>query len=104
LEKEIENLVAYLLCTLLHLSDRNPAIRRLGCDGVMGFFYKYNIHPYSECLKRQEALEKYANQVDLSVIYQEGYDLEGFIRGVVYRESNRCEFSAQINRPPRQTG
>jgi predicted adenine nucleotide alpha hydrolase (AANH) superfamily ATPase len=58
----------------------------------MGFFYKYNIHPYSECLKRQETLEKYANQVDLSVIYQEGYDLEGFIRGVVYRESNRCEF------------
>ena len=59
---------------------------------VMGFFYKHNIHPYTECLKRQKTLEKYANSIDLSVIYQEDYDLEGFIRGVVYRESNRCEF------------
>jgi predicted adenine nucleotide alpha hydrolase (AANH) superfamily ATPase len=58
----------------------------------MGFFYKHNIHPYTECLKRQKTLEKYANHIDLSVIYQEDYDLEGFIRGVVYRESNRCEF------------
>jgi hypothetical protein len=57
---------------------------------VMGFFYKNNIHPYSECLRRQEALEKYAAQINLRVIYQEGYDLEGFIQNLVHREADRC--------------
>ena len=59
---------------------------------MMGFFYRNNIHPYTECIKRQEALEAYANSIDLKVIYQEGYDLEGFIRNVAFRESNRCAF------------
>jgi predicted adenine nucleotide alpha hydrolase (AANH) superfamily ATPase len=57
---------------------------------VMGFFYKNNIHPYTECLKRQETLEQYAAQIDLRVIYQEGYDLEGFIQNIVHREADRC--------------
>lgn len=59
---------------------------------VLGFFYRHNIHPYTECLKRQETLQSYAETINLRVIYQEGYDLEGFIQNVVFRESNRCEF------------
>ena len=59
---------------------------------VMGFFYRHNIHPYTECLKRQEALEAYAEQIKFKVIYQEGYDLEGFIRKVAFRESERCNY------------
>jgi hypothetical protein len=59
---------------------------------VMGFFYRHNIHPYTECLKRQQALETYAEQINLKVIYQEGYDLEGFIQNVVFRESERCNY------------
>jgi epoxyqueuosine reductase len=59
---------------------------------VMGFFYRHNIHPYTECLKRQEALESYAEQINLRVIYQDGYDLEGFIQNVAFRESNRCSY------------
>jgi len=59
---------------------------------VIGFFYRHNIHPYSECLRRQETLEDYAEQIDLKVIYQEGYDLEGFLRNVAYREANRCTY------------
>jgi predicted adenine nucleotide alpha hydrolase (AANH) superfamily ATPase len=58
---------------------------------VMGFFYRNNIHPYTECLKREETLKDYAAAIDLQVIRQEGYDLEGFLQRVVYRESNRCE-------------
>lgn len=57
---------------------------------VMGFFYRNNIHPYSECLKRQETLETYASQIDLQVIYQDGYDLEGFLQKLMFREKNRC--------------
>ena len=62
-----------------------------GAD-VMGFFYKNNIHPYTECLRRQEALEKYAAEINLRVIYQEGYDLEGFIQNLVHREADRCRY------------
>lgn len=58
----------------------------------MGFFYRHNIHPYSECLKRQETLQSYAREIDLRVIYQEGYDLEGFVQNVVYREKDRCNY------------
>jgi len=59
---------------------------------VMGFFYRHNIHPYTECLKRQESLESYARQIGLRLIIQEGYDLEGFIQNVVYREKDRCTY------------
>lgn len=66
-------------------------IRMKGFD-IMGFFYKNNIHPYMECLKRQETLQSYADTIDLNVIYQKGYDLEGFIQTIVFRESDRCSF------------
>ena len=58
----------------------------------MGFFYRHNIHPYSECLKRQENLEAYARKIGLRLIIQEGYDLEGFIQNVVFREKDRCTY------------
>ncbi len=57
---------------------------------IMGFYYRHNIHPYTECLRRQDALEFYADKINLRVIYQEGYDLEGFIQKIVFRESQRC--------------
>ena len=59
---------------------------------VMGFFYRHNIHPYTECLRRQETLQRYADQINLKIICQEGYDLEGFIQNVVYRETDRCTY------------
>ncbi|QTA86137.1 epoxyqueuosine reductase QueH [Desulfonema magnum] len=66
-------------------------LREEGFD-LMGFFYKHNIHPYTECLKRQETLEMYAETENFRVIYQDGYELEEFIRNVVFRESNRCAY------------
>lgn len=67
-------------------------ILRAGDLEVMGFFYRHNIHPYSECLRRQETLQSYAQKIDLRVICQDGYDLEGFIQNVVYRERDRCKY------------
>lgn len=69
-------------------------VKTLRSEGmeVMGFYYRHNIHPYTECLKRQETLQNYADQIDLRVIYQDGYDLEGFIQNVVYREADRCRY------------
>jgi epoxyqueuosine reductase len=66
-------------------------LRNEGCE-IMGFFYRHNIHPYTECIRRQETLKSYAATIDLRIIYQDGYDLEGFIRNVAFRESNRCSF------------
>jgi hypothetical protein len=67
-------------------------VRELRSTGmaVTGFFYRHNIHPFSECLRRQEALQDYAGQIGLDMIWQAGYDLEGFIRCVVFREEERC--------------
>jgi hypothetical protein len=56
----------------------------------MGYYYKSNIHPYTECLKRQQTLETYADQIKMKVIYQDGYDLEGFLQKIIFREKNRC--------------
>ena len=59
---------------------------------VMGFFYRNNIHPYTECRQREDTLIEYARHAGLRVIYQEGYDMEGFLRSVAFREDQRCRF------------
>jgi predicted adenine nucleotide alpha hydrolase (AANH) superfamily ATPase len=66
-------------------------LRQDGVD-VMGFFYRSNIHPFTECLKRQQTLTEYAHQAGFQVIISDTYDLEGFLRNVVYREKDRCRF------------
>jgi predicted adenine nucleotide alpha hydrolase (AANH) superfamily ATPase len=67
------------------------SLRSQGME-VMGFFYRHNIHPFTECVKRQQTLEAYSEQIDLRVIYQEDYDMEGFVRNVAFRENNRCSY------------
>ena len=58
---------------------------------IMGYFYRRNIHPYSECIKRENTLKEYAKTLDLKVIYQQNYDIEGFFQNVVFREKQRCQ-------------
>jgi epoxyqueuosine reductase len=57
---------------------------------VTGYFFKSNIHPYTECMKRLETLENYAKTIQLKLIIEEEYNLENFIQAVVFRESDRC--------------
>jgi len=64
-------------------------LRAQGVD-VMGFFYRHNIHPYTECIKREQTLQAYAEATDLKVIYQNSYEPEGFFRNVAFRETERC--------------
>ncbi len=61
---------------------------------VMGFWYNPNIHPYTEYLKRKEAVEKFSEIEGFKVLYRDSYDLEEFLRGVVYRENFmiRCRY------------
>ena len=57
---------------------------------IMGYFYRSNIHPFTECLKRQQTLETYARQIDLKLIIAQDYDLETFLQNIAFREANRC--------------
>lgn len=59
---------------------------------MTGFFYNPNIHPYQEYQRRLETLRGYETQAGLKMIYRDEYDLETFLRGVVYREHERCRY------------
>ncbi|MEW5722664.1 MAG: epoxyqueuosine reductase QueH [Thermodesulfobacteriota bacterium] len=59
---------------------------------VHGYFFNPNIHPYQEFVRRRETLAAWASQAGLPVIFSEDYDLEGFLRETVFRESERCRF------------
>lgn len=59
---------------------------------VMGFFYRHNIHPFQECLKREQTLKDYADSINLKVIYQTDYKLEEFLQSIAFREHDRCRY------------
>jgi hypothetical protein len=63
-------------------------------DGInpTGFFHNNNIHPYTEFLKRREALSRYGKISGLEIIFMDGYDIQGFLRATVFREENRCSY------------
>lgn len=65
------------------------ALLREGFD-VMGFFYRNNIHPFAECLRRQKALEEFSKIKGLKVIYPDEYDIVSFLQKMAFRESARC--------------
>lgn len=73
----------------------HQALREAG-HAVRGFFYNPNIHPYQEFARRAAALRGYAEQTGLAVIWDETYDLEGFLRLVAFRETERCRFCYQL--------
>jgi hypothetical protein len=67
-----------------------------GGHNVKGLFYNPNIHPYTEYERRLQALKKYAGDSGLDVIYKDQYEIEGFLRGVAFREVLRCRFCYHI--------
>ena len=82
---------------LIHICCANcliyplKTLREEGWD-VMGFFYNPNIHPYQEYQRRLEAMREYEKEAAIQVIYRDEYDLEEFLRGVAFREDERCRF------------
>lgn len=59
---------------------------------VKGYFFNPNIHPYKEFKRRLETLKDYCQEAGIPLITDGRYLLEHFLRGVVYREENRCLF------------
>ena len=63
---------------------------RTGGMQVTGFFYNHNIHPYQEYRRRLETVRKYAELVELEVIYRDEYRLEEFLANVAANPAERC--------------
>ena len=68
-------------------------LRELGFD-VTGYWYNPNIHPFSEHERRRETLVRYvrqraAQQIDLPVIWEGGYEIVTFMRAIHGQESFR---------------
>lgn len=59
---------------------------------VQGYFFNPNIHPYSEYIRRKEALSNYAAASNWPVIFATDYPVEEYFRQVAYREAERCRF------------
>lgn len=66
-----------------------PVLRDQGYE-VMGYFFNPNIHPYTEYLKRREALQEYADKTELRVLFDENYNPVEYFRAITFRESRRC--------------
>lgn len=63
---------------------------------ITGYFFNPNIHPYTEWRSRRNSLAQFAADTGLSMIFDEEYLLEEFIRGVVNREDKRCAFCYEM--------
>lgn len=68
------------------------AIRKDG-HSLAGFFYNPNIHPYSEYIKRRDALSVYSKETGLGFISGE-YELEKYFQNVVYDEAPKIRCPA----------
>lgn len=85
---------------LLHICCANCAIypvlslRDAGHE-VTGYFFNHNIHPYQEYRQRLQAVEEYAAETALPVIYRDEYLLEDFLARVAAEPLGRCTYCYQ---------
>jgi predicted adenine nucleotide alpha hydrolase (AANH) superfamily ATPase len=86
-----------LLKILLHICCAPCTIyplRILRGEGneVCGLFYNPNIHPYLEYRRRLDTLTSYADSEGLTVIREETYPVDAFLRQIAFREEERCRY------------
>ncbi|UCG77305.1 MAG: epoxyqueuosine reductase QueH [Nitrospirota bacterium] len=82
---------------LMHICCSNCSIyplQQLQKDGmsIYGLWYNPNIHPLSEYNERMDSLKTLQDEVGLDVEYIDDYGLIDFVRNVVGRETDRCEY------------
>jgi epoxyqueuosine reductase len=65
-------------------------LQKQGFD-VVGYFHNPNIHPYKEFQRRLETLKEYTSQERISLIVDEDYALEEFLRRIAHQEMERCK-------------
>lgn len=73
-------------CLVVPLDD----LRAEGHD-VTSFFYNPNIHPYSEFMRRKDALDSYVLSENVRLILgPQSEEMEEWFRQVAFREDQRC--------------
>ncbi len=64
-------------------------LKEQGFD-VTAFFYNPNIHPYLEYKKRRDTVISFSEANGISLIIEGDYQLNDFLRSVVFQEHRRC--------------
>ena len=72
-----------------------PALRIEGVD-VWGFFYKPNIHPFTEYERRLQSMQEYARQQGLKIIGEATYDPVEYFQHITFRDPRRCRLCYQL--------
>ena len=63
---------------------------------VSALWYNPNIHPYAEHQHRLEAMKFLAQELNLTLTVNEGYDMIKYFRRVVRHESERCQYCFRL--------
>ncbi|MDH4222181.1 MAG: epoxyqueuosine reductase QueH [candidate division Zixibacteria bacterium] len=63
---------------------------------LTGFWYNPNIHPYTEYQNRLEAARYLEWSKVFPMIYEDFYDLEGFLKEILPHLEDRCRFCYQL--------
>ena len=63
---------------------------------VSALWYNPNVHSYMEHQHRLEAMESLAQEVNLTLIITEGYDIIDYFRQVAGHESQRCQYCFRL--------
>jgi predicted adenine nucleotide alpha hydrolase (AANH) superfamily ATPase len=73
-------------------------LRELEFGQVIGYWFNPNVHPFSEHELRRETLDRYAQEIDLPVLWEPGYEIVDFMRAVHGRERfrERCRICYRL--------
>jgi predicted adenine nucleotide alpha hydrolase (AANH) superfamily ATPase len=72
-----------------------PALREEGFQ-VRGYFYNPNIHPFSEYLRRSEALSSYQSDLGIDIDYARDYRPEEYFIAVIDSLDERCRHCYEL--------
>jgi len=59
---------------------------------VSALWYNPNIHPYTEYQHRLESMQSLAQEINVSLLVTEDYDIIEYFRRVAGHESRRCQY------------
>ena len=60
------------------------------------YFYNPNIHPYQEYKMRKNTLREYVANLPVTLVIEDRYDLEGFLRQTAQQVEKRCPICYQM--------
>lgn len=92
--KKLPNILLHTCCAPCTIYPLGR-LRKAGWQ-VHGFFYNPHIQPYQEFQKRLTTLESWALKEALKIIIRADYELEDFLRQVVFREHQRCLYCYSV--------